>query len=646
VFKKNLDLFPVPIIEFEKVLNEQGGIVDLRFVSANPPAEDIFSSPEEELKKQNLLDVYPHLDGTEHFRRLIKSVEDGSALEVTMNADVESPFSGRVLRYSVGPTERGCLMMMQDITALVTERDTARGQLNMMVAACDDAVNGIAIADDDHRLVYANPALCKILGYTNEELLNLSIGDLMHQHESDVRYELAEKLISEEIDQYVTDRTYLTKTGEEILFSVAVSTMHDVQGNHLSLAHFRDVRAERKAQHALRSALVKAKEATRMKSEFLANMSHEIRTPLNGVIGMAQVLSYSDLSPEQAEHLAIIRESSTNLMSLLNDILDLSKVEAGKIEIAPVETDLRHKLNRLFKLHEPIAKDKGLDFDLVIHPTVPSRLKLDPVRLRQCVSNLISNAIKFTQVGRIVVAVTSKPVGEDHEVTVHVSDTGIGITPDKLNHVFDSFQQADGSTTRNFGGTGLGLTISRKLAELMGGGLSVVSEEGRGSVFTLRVMAQAVTKGSEVTETQGQGREDHFEQTQFNKRSVLVVDDNLINRRVACTFLRAYGFQTIEASDGVEAVEKATAENVDLILMDVHMPRLDGVNAAQRIRQESALNASVPIIALTADAMSGDREKYLGMGMSGYIAKPINEREFIAEIGQALSLKDKLVANY
>ena len=266
--------------------------------------------------------------------------------------------------------------------------------------------------------------------------------------------------------------------------------------------------------------------------------------------------------------------------------------------------------------------------------------------MRQCVTNLISNAIKFTEAGRIVVAVTSRPVGSDHELTIHVSDSGIGISAEQVKKIFDSFQQADGSTTRSFGGTGLGLTITRKLARLMGGDLSVVSEPGRGSVFTLRFMANTSGAMSHSQDIKNAEREDAAHALNFGEKTVLVVDDNIVNRQVARTFLKAYGFRTVEAVDGIEAVAKAKEHAVDLILMDIHMPRLDGVNAARQIRDSNTHNEAVPIVALTADAMSGDREKYLGLGMNGYVPKPINEREFISVVGQVLSLKGKMVANW
>ena len=641
-----LDILPVPVMELEPIYNEDGDICDFKYVWANQMAEAKLAEDGQPLVGKTMLVQSPYLENHPYFHACIASIKDKESQNLTFYGAEGTPFAEIIYQCTLTPTGKGCMVMLQNVTDVATERDRARVELGMMAAACNDAVTGIAIANMRQEMVYANPAFCKMLKYTEAEVLAKTVSELMHPDEISERYASAEQLMTHEIDQYVTDRRYIAKDGEEIAMSVAVSITKGADDEELIVAHFRDVREERKVRAELQRALEAATEATRLKSEFLANMSHEIRTPLNGVMGMAQVLSYSPLNTEQSDQVAVIKESSTNLMSLLNDILDLSKVEAGKIEISRIDTDIRHKLDRIFKLHEATAKDKAVSIDLVVHPTVPSRLMIDPVRMRQCVANLISNAVKFTQSGRVIVAVTSRPVEGAHEIIVHVSDTGIGIAPDKLQNVFESFQQADGSTTRSFGGTGLGLAISRKLARLMGGDLTVVSELGRGSVFTLNFTAEAVETASAASHPQQAPGSDPEPLVGFNARKVLVVDDNMINRQVARTFLKVYGFDVSEAVDGIDAVDKATGTEFDLIMMDIHMPRLDGVNAARQIRKISAHNETVPIVALTADAMSGDREKYLALGINGYVAKPIDERELISVIGQVLGGEQKLVANW
>ena len=377
-----------------------------------------------------------------------------------------------------------------------------------------------------------------------------------------------------------------------------------------------------------------------MKSEFLANMSHEIRTPLNGVLGMAQTLASETLTPSQQEQVSIILESGHALMVLLNDILDLSKIEAGKLEISPVASDLRHKLSSLFKLHESVAKEKGIKLSLFVHPDVPSSLTFDPVRLRQCVGNLVSNAIKFTEKGEVMIVVTTDAIEdtESQRVTIHVSDTGCGIAPDKLDRIFDSFSQEDGSTTRRFGGTGLGLSITRKLARMMEGDVTVVSEQGRGSVFTLTFNAQVVAAPYSKQPLKAVQIREARRRTSLSGCQVLVVDDNAINLRVASTFLANHDISVTTAQDGKDALERLGRKPFDIVLMDIHMPGLDGAEAFRRLRMSASPNRLIPVIALTADSMAGDRERYLSMGFDGYVSKPIDERTLISAMSQVLSV--------
>lgn len=638
-----MDILPVPVMEFEPCYDDQGAIVDFRFLWANASACKLLLSEGDQPHDQNLFELHPYMRDSRVSRRLVKTVESGERRTFYIRPEEPSRYAGKRLHLMAAPSENGIVVMLNDVTDLITERDTARSQLKMMEAACNDAVSGIAIADPKQRIVYANPALHEALEYSRGELIGMRVQDMVAEVDEESRSVMADQLMNDEINQYITDRTYVTKTGRNVIMSVAVSSSLSDDGEQLSLAHFRDVGDERAAQTALSDALERAEESTRLKSEFLANMSHEIRTPLNGVIGMAQVLSHSELTDQQAEHVSIIQESSSNLLSLLNDILDLSKVEAGKIAISPVEADFRHKLNRLYELYAPAAREKGLDLRVACSPNIPSRLLFDPVRVRQCVGNLVSNAIKFTKSGQVLVAATSTQIGDEYEIKIHVSDTGIGIPPQKLTHIFEAFQQADGSTTRNFGGTGLGLTITRNLAKLMGGDLSVTSEVGRGSIFTLTFTTKTAVPIAQTNDRRPTGiAKPSAANRRMSGQKILVVDDNIVNRQVAKSILEIYGLEIETADDGIDAVEKLQDTPFDLVLMDIHMPRMDGVRAVERIRSGDGLNVSTPIIALTADAMSGDREKYLAKNMNGYVSKPINERELLTEIGRVLSARNNV----
>ena len=387
-------------------------------------------------------------------------------------------------------------------------------------------------------------------------------------------------------------------------------------------------------------ALSVAEAATRAKSEFLANVSHEIRTPLNGILGMAQALEAQNLDGESREMVTTIRDSGATLMAILNDVLDLSKIEAGKMDVSPIDGHILHTLEHVHKLFLPKAEEKGLRLTLESEPALTDRLSYDPVRVRQCVSNLVSNAVKFTREGSVRIRVSTAPApGTDDGrtcVSVSVTDTGIGMDEAARARLFTAFTQADGSTTRQYGGTGLGLSISRNLARLMGGDIVARSEPGAGSEFTLTFLAGPAS--AVVAEAQSGEPDAAHRRVQLRGARMLLADDNAINRQVARLFLQPYGAVITEAVNGQEALDRLGSDAFDLILLDVHMPVMDGMQAIRAIRSSGQTWSALPVIALTADAMSGDRERLIAMGMSGYVSKPIDRSELIAEIGRVLGL--------
>ena len=400
-----------------------------------------------------------------------------------------------------------------------------------------------------------------------------------------------------------------------------------------------DVTASKLIEEELRAAKENAEASSKAKSQFLANMSHEIRTPLNGVLGMAQALEGDDLTPVQKEKVGVILDSGKSLMALLNDVLDLTKIEAGKLEISSVPGDFLHTMKRTRQLFQSTAEEKGLDLLVRYDANFPQRLIYDPTRVRQCVSNLLSNAIKFTAQGSVEVAIKAKPLDHGaYMIFVDVSDTGIGMSEDTCAKLFTVFTQADGATTRKFGGSGLGLAISRQLARMMGGDLVVKSEEGVGSTFRLTFKAQEAAAAAAPASAIAQ----NATKNEPAKRSlrglrVLLTDDNAINRQVIKLFLQPQGCDIAEATNGKEALDKIATGDFDVVLMDVHMPVMDGKEAVQRIRATDKWQA-LPVIALTADAMSGDREKYLALGMTDYVSKPVDQRELIAKLHQVMGL--------
>lgn len=370
----------------------------------------------------------------------------------------------------------------------------------------------------------------------------------------------------------------------------------------------------------LREAARVAEAAVEAKARFLASMSHEMRTPLNGIIGMAQVMEDSDLDTAQRKDLEVIQSSSHALLSLISDILDLAKIESGRLEYESIDFDLRDLTEQTLRITEPGAVSKGIETRLTIDSEVPQRLNGDPTRIRQVLLNLLSNAVKFTEAGGVLLRVEQK--GCDREgrcaLRFEVVDTGVGIAADQRDRVFRAFTQADESTTRRFGGTGLGLAISRQLVEGMGGVLDFDSEPGQGTTFhfTLQLGKSLEAEGEGVPVVPGS-------ETVAPALSILLVDDLQVNRLVARRMLEKMGHRVEEAEDGLEAVAAVETHDYDVVLMDLQMPRLDGIGATSKIRAIEGDRARTPIVALTADALAGDRERILASGLDDYLSKPL-----------------------
>lgn len=389
-----------------------------------------------------------------------------------------------------------------------------------------------------------------------------------------------------------------------------------------------DIHDQKRQELALVEAKSQAEAATVAKSNFLASMSHEIRTPLNGILGMAQVLQGDELTDAQRNRVNVISESGQTLMALLNDVLDISKIEAGKLELTCVDGDIGRTIERVRQLFLSRAEERGLKLTLDIAPSVPAVLSYDPVRIRQCVANLLSNAIKFTEYGSISIRVSAEVREDgDWDTSISVTDTGIGMNEETVARLFGAFTQGDASITRRFGGTGLGLAITRQLARLMGGEIAVDSASGEGSTFRLTFRAAVgVAPVDQEANAPVQAAEAARPSSALGAR-VLLVDDNPVNRQVVKLFTTQLAPKIVEATNGEEALARLNEQAFDLVLLDVHMPVMDGKETIKRIRSSDEPWKDIPVIALTADAMSGDRERYLGMGMSDYVSKPIDARE-------------------
>lgn len=382
-----------------------------------------------------------------------------------------------------------------------------------------------------------------------------------------------------------------------------------------------------------------AENAASSKSQFLSTMSHEIRTPMNAVIGFTHLLLQLNPRPEQAEYLQLLKFSAENLLVLINDILDFSKIEAGRIEFEEADFLIKELVSNIRLALLQKAEEKNIQLKLLIDQDLPNAVNGDPVRLGQILTNLISNALKFTEEGKVtIVASLNKKTNEHTIIDFEVSDTGIGISPDKLENIFESFTQASADTTRNFGGTGLGLTITKKLLELMGSEIKVTSELGRGSVFyfTLALKNSSMQFAGHLN--------DHLSMDEKSLKGVkvLIAEDNQINVILAKQYMKLWDIECDVAENGLIALAMVQTNNYDMVLMDLQMPEMDGYQATSAIRKlRGEKYKTLPIIALTASAMLDIKDKAFAVGMNDYISKPFNPKDLYKKIAFYSNLVEK-----
>jgi PAS domain S-box-containing protein len=497
----------------------------------------------------------------------------------------------------------------------------------------ESMADGLFMQDSRGRITYFNPALVKILGFTPEQLDGAIAHTLIHAH--DEPPERCPIRIATEAGQIFRGENELFRTASGELIPVDVTSAPIMHRGRVmgSVTVFRDITERKQAEQALRQTREAAEHAARVKAEFLANMSHEIRTPLNGVLGMLSLALDTDLTPEQREYLSIAYSSGDTLLALLNDILDLSKMEAGHMRVEAMEFDLYPTVEDMAKLLAARAQEKGLELTVFVDPSLPHWVVGDPVRLRQVLTNLTGNAIKFTEKGEVIVHARAEREDEEKVwVRFEVRDTGIGIPPEARERIFEAFGQADGSTTRKFGGTGLGLTISRRLIEMMGGTLDLDSEVGRGSTFWFTL---PLIKARRVE----QGFEPH---PGLRGKTVLIADDSPTNRIIFERFCTAWGMIPHSVEDGAKAFMQLmdAAEHgrpYDLALLDMLMPHMDGRHLARAIRAHDRLRA-MPLILITSYAKRDELQGEEDGLFDAQLTKPVIQAELHQAMVRVLGL--------
>jgi len=489
----------------------------------------------------------------------------------------------------------------------------------------------LCVASSDGFLVELNPAWQRTLGYSTEELKRLNLRDIVHPEDREETMGALQRVLAGETLGGFEAR-FRAKDGSYRWLLWAARSSPETG---LLYAVAKDITERRAAEEELQAkaeeikrrndelalALAAAREATETKSRFVAAISHELRTPMTGIIGMTELLLCTNLSDEQRHWAVTVKSSAESLLRIVNDILDISKLEAGRLEIIRAPFDVRLCLRGVVTLLIAQAREKGLRLTTSVDNAVPRRVVGDEGRVRQVLVNLVGNAVKFTERGEVSVKVAAEadPSGGGRRVRFTVTDTGVGIPPDRVNQIFEEFVQADTSPARRFSGTGLGLAISRRLVEMMGGEIGCDSQPGCGSTFWFTIpLVEAV----EATAVPVRGEVLPAEPAQF-QRKVLVVEDNRVNRLVAEKLLSRLGCEVECVASGQEALERLSEKDYDLVLMDVNMPGMDGLETTRRIRiQEKGLQHTI-IIAMTARAMDGDRELCLEAGMDDYISKPV-----------------------
>ena len=586
--------------------------------------------PEDEARPQH------HRLLERQLRKASRSNADGALdvdllLELVSRAYEEQEETQRLNNHSINLVSREVTELNQRVRTEAEARGRDAARINTIL---ENASEAIVSTTGGTTITGFNRAAEQIFGYLASEVIGLDVSLLFADLEATAPVIVAAMIPNPQTSVILNalEVSARRKSGEVFPSELSLSQL-EFEGEIIRIGFHRDISARKAGQAALVAARDEAEAANRAKSEFLAAMSHEIRTPLNGVLGMAAAMELTPLSDEQRKMLGVINESGHILMTLLSDILDLSKIEAGGMVFESTPFDIAASVQAVARLYSETAAAKGLDFETAIREPARGWFVGDPTRYRQVLQNLISNALKFTETGGVRITVDAEPgPGSTWMLRTEVRDTGVGIAPEALDRLFRKFSQEDASTTRRFGGTGLGLAISRQLVEALGGEIHVESQPGQGSSFWFSlplVRAQARQESQPV----GAAKLDAERATV----RILAAEDNRTNQMVLSALLAQADVDLVFADDGAQAVDAASAQDFDIILMDVQMPVMDGMTAARKIRALGGPRSRVPIVAVTADAMPEQVAACRAAGMDAHVSKPLRLESLFTVIEEALS---------